>query len=147
MAVEGLAAFRNHLTKKVPEALRDQIKRDLEKWAEELVAMMRRLVPRDQGRLAQSIGWTWGEAPAGSITIGEVGGRKYGTMRITVYAGDETTMVTNKRGHKFQNAAIQEFGTKARASSPYFWPSYRSLKKRGKSRVARNMRKVIKSLN
>lgn len=147
MSVEGVAALRAKLTKQVPEALREQIRKDLEKWAEELVSMMRKLVPKDQGKLASSICWTWGEAPAGSITIGTFGSNKYGTIRITVYAGNETTVVTNKRGIRFQNAAIQEFGTKERRSSPYFYPSYRALKKRGKARLARGARKVIKSLN
>ena len=147
MAVEGVAALRRKLTKKVPEALREQIKKDLEKWADEVVQMAKGLAPKKEHKLVNSIGWTWGEAPAGSITIGTFRGNQFGTMRVTIYAGDQTTMVTNKRGHKFQNAWLQEVGTRAMQSTPYFFPAYRSLKKRGKARLARNTRKVIKSLN
>ena len=147
MTVEGIAAFRDRYTRKFPAELRRQVRIDLEKWADELVDLMKHRAPKKEHKLVNSIGWTWGDAPAGSFTIGTVGGREYATMRITVFAGNETTMVTNKRGIKFQNAWLQEVGTKNMPANPYFFNSHRKLKKRGKSRLTRGVTKVVKGFN
>lgn len=128
----------------VPEAVRAAAKEALEKNAQELVQAMRRFVPKDSMALANSIGWTWGEAPAGSMSVGSVGAREYGTMRITIYAGNEQSIVTNKRGIRFQNARIQEFGTKKMPANPFFYPAWRALRRRQRARLARAIRQAIK---
>lgn len=135
MAVQGL----NSLLKKmelVPQRVLEAARTALEQNAEEMVAMMRRLVPRDKGDLARSIGWTWGDAPAGTMTLGRVkgSGAAYSSMTITIYAG----------GGKAFYAWWQEVGTKNMPASPFFFPAYRALKGKAKSRVTRAMRKAIK---
>ena len=144
--VEGVAALQARLTKQVPEVVQQAMRVSMEQGAEETVQMMRRLVPVKEGDLRDSIGWTWGDAPAGSMILGTVQGRTYKTMRILIYAGNEKTIVTNERGVQFQNARLQEFGTQAMEANPFFFTSWRTMKKRVKSRISRNVRKAIKSV-
>lgn len=143
--VEGVAQLTRKLTKQVPARVQAAARVAMEQGAEEVVAMMRRLVPVDQGELRDSIGWTWGSAPAGAMILGKVGARDYKTMRITIYAGNDRTIVTNERGAEFQNARLQEFGTQAMPAHPYFFVAWRTLKKRVRSRVFGNIRAAIKA--
>jgi hypothetical protein len=91
--VDGIKALEKRLTKTIPEAIRKAASDAMEKGAQEVVDMMKRRVPRDTGELANTIGWTWGDAPKGSMVIGEVQNRKYNTMRIVIFAGSEKTRV------------------------------------------------------
>lgn len=143
--VQGLPSLKRKLNKKIPALAREAAKQALEQNARELVAEMKRLAPKDTRALANSINWTWGDAPAGSMVLGTVAGNKYSTMRITVYAGDESTIVTNSRGVRFQNAFLQEFGTKNMPPSPFFYPSYRGLRRKMKGRVTRSINKALKN--
>lgn len=141
--VQGLASLNRKLTVSIPKRVQEATRRAMEKGAEETVQMMKRLVPVDSGALRDSIGWTWGDAPAGSFTIGTVSGREYGTLRITIYAGNEQTLVGSRK--QFQLARLQEFGTQAMAANPFFYPSWRAMRKRVKARITREMRKAIKA--
>lgn len=129
----------------LPGKLRDEIVRTLEQCAEELVAEMKQNAPELSGELRESIGWTWGDAPEGSMAIGTVSNGDQ-ALQITIYAGNEKTIVTNKSGGKFQLAKLQEFGTKNMPANPYFYPVYRLRKRRIKSRLTRNAKKAIQSL-
>ena len=153
MPVEGLGSLSRRYTVAIPKSVRKAARRALEKSADEYIAMMRRLVPADEGKLAASIGWTWGKPPKGSFVVTAAAGPD--ETAITIYAGDATTIVTNKRGIEFQNAFIQEFGANprkskdftstGRAANPFFYPTHRALKKRSTSRVTREIRKAIKN--
>ena len=138
---EGLEKLRARF-RALPQAVQDAATETLEQNANEIVAMMRRLVPKDSGRLAASIGWTWGDAPEGSISVGSVAGSPDSARRITIYAGSAQTMVTNSRGIKFQLAKLQEFGTKKMAANPFFYPSIRANRTKGRARLSRNVRKA-----
>ena len=142
--VQGLGEWKRKWGS-LPGKLRDEIIRTLEQNAEELVAEMKQNAPELSGALRESIGWTWGDAPEGWMAIGTVRGGDE-TLQITIYAGNEKTIVTNKSGGKFQLAKLQEFGTKNMAANPYFYPVYRLRKRRLKSRLTRNANKVIRNL-
>ena len=141
MAIEGLDRVSRKLAlipKKAMEALAEQ----LEKNATELVADMKRLAPKETGRLAASIGWTWGDAPKGSMTLGTVkGGRRagqgFGVMRITIYAGGRG------KNDPFW-AWFQEFGTSKMAANPFFYPTYRAKKSAMRSRATRAFKQAVK---
>jgi len=148
--VEGVAELTRRLTREVPARVREAAKAAMEAGAEETVAMMKRLAPvlkrpddrRRAGALRDSIGWTWGDAPAGSMVIGTVRSRGYKTMRITIYAG------SRDRKHGVDDAFYArwvEFGTQDAPAQPYFFVSWRTMKKRVRSRIARNVRKAIRS--
>lgn len=134
--VEGLNSLKRKLNKTIPDAVREAAKKALEQSARELVAEMQRLVPVDSGALRDSIGWTWGDAPAGATVVGTVAGSKNDTMRITIYAGGDGAFY----------ARFQEFGTVKMPPSPFFYPSYRKLKRKIKGRNTRAINKAIKSL-
>ncbi len=142
MSVDGLDRLEARFNR-IPKAVVDANVRAMEKGADEIVAMMKRIVPVRSGALRKSIGWTWGEAPRGSITIGSVRGRKYGTLRITIYAGTRDKKLGNMDAFY---ARFVEFGTKHAAAHPFFYPSYRALRKRVKNRIVRESRKAIKGL-
>lgn len=131
--VEGLDRLKARFDA-IPVKVREAATKALEKSAEEIVQTMRRFAPVDEGDLRDSIGWTWGDAPKGTLTIGTVGGREYGTLRITIYAGG---------GDAF-HASFQEFGTVKMAAHPFFFPAWRARKPRIRARISRAISKAIK---
>jgi len=140
--VDGIKALEKKLTKTIPQAIQSAARDAMEKGAQEVVDMMKRLVPRETGELANSIGWTWGEAPAGSMVVGEVGGRSYNTLRIVIYAGNEKTRVGER--DQFQLARLQEFGTQEMPANPFFFVTWRTKRQRVRSRITRSIRAAIK---
>ncbi|CUW44449.1 hypothetical protein B3286c1_1781 [Brucella vulpis] len=143
--MDGIKALEKRLTKTIPEAIRKAASDAMEKGAQEVVDMMKRRVPRDTGELASTTGWTWGDAPKGSMVIGEVQNRKYNTMRIVIFAGSEKTRVGSR--NQFQLARLHEFGTQEMGPKPFFFGSWRASKTRVRSRVTRAIREAIKREN
>lgn len=138
--VEGIAKMQRRLLKVVPDSVRVAVRQVLEQSAAEIVATAKELVPVESGALRDSIGWTWGDAPKGSLTLGSVRPAAAGTLRITIYAGNETAFY----------ARWVEFGTEAHASGggaaphPFFFPAYRLNKKKAKARATRAVSKALK---
>lgn len=131
--VEGLEYFKRRWDR-IPEAVRAEVTGALEALAKEIVADMRRLAPKDEGDLAASIDWTWGDAPAGSLSIGSVDGRAYGALSLTIYAG----------GEKEFYARFQEFGTVNMPANPFFFPIWRAWKPEVKRRINRAITRALK---
>lgn len=144
MTVQGLSRLRGKLRRAIPAAVKRRAKAALEASADEIVALMKRLSPKDQGDLADSIGWTWGNVPRGAIALSRSEPTGNDRLRITIYAGSDKTIVTNGRGVEFQNVFIQEFGTQEQDANPFFFPAWRALRKRAKSRVSRGITKGVK---
>ena len=135
MTVTGVDSLKSKLAK-MPALVEMRAKAAMEKGADEIVAMMKRLVPVDDGDLRDSIGWTWGEAPKGSVKI--AGSRKRGPndLFLTIYAGNE----------KAYYARWVEFGTVKMARKAFFFPSYRALETRTRRRVLMASRKALKEV-
>jgi len=132
--VQGLDAF-NRRFKAIPRKVREAMRYALEREAHDIVEDMFNLAPQgDTLRLAGSIGWTWGDAPAGTITVGHVGGREYGTLRITIFAGGDDAFY----------ARFHEFGTRFMTANPFFFPVWRARRKRTRNRLKRALNKAIK---
>jgi HK97 gp10 family phage protein len=147
MAVLGLARLQKKL-KRIPEIAREEIAKAMEAGANEMVALAKNLVPRDSGELANSIGWTWGDAPKGAMVLGTVRASKTGNMVITIYAGDDQAFYARwvefgTSGH--ENGGLfdgsQHPGT---AAQPFFYPSWRAVRRRVKGRVTRAVNKAAK---
>lgn len=120
----------------IPKRVRDAAEKELERSAAEIVATMKRFASRGRtGKMADSIGWTWGDVPAGTMKVGSVGGKVYGSLSITIYAG----------GKEAFYATFQEFGTKEMRAHPFFFPAWRAHKKKVNARLKRAMTKAIKS--
>lgn len=108
----------------------------MEKGANEITTMMKSLVPVDGGDLKRSIGWTWGDAPNGSISMGTVNGSS-GNAKITIYAGDDKAFY----------ARWVEFGTRTgNRAHPFFYVAWRTNKKRFKRRVSTAVGKAVRKV-
>lgn len=115
----------------LPQAVRDEIKKAMEEGAKEIVAMAQRLVPiGDTGNLRASIGWTWGAAPGGSITLAQGRSQAAGGDKLTIYAGNDQAFYVR----------WVEFGSVRQAAQPFFYPSYRALRSKMRSRTNRAIR-------
>lgn len=148
MAILGLKSLNRKL-KALPALAEAAIKLAMEQGADEIVAMMKRLVPVDNGDLRDSIGWTWGEAPSYSQRIGTVKS-KTGNLKITIYAGNskvryahlvEFGSAPHINGGIF--AGTQNPGAKAQ---PFFFVAFRALRRRTKSRITRAISKSAKQI-
>ncbi|WP_392338858.1 HK97-gp10 family putative phage morphogenesis protein [Loktanella salsilacus] len=132
--VQGLAAFQRRW-RAIPAKVQAEVKKTMEDIAEEIVAQMYSVAPHQTGDLAGSIGWTWGDAPKGSFTIGSVGQNEYATLRITIYAGDKDAFY----------ARWQEFGTTKMPANPFFYPVWRVKRRSAQNRMTRAINKAIKA--
>lgn len=139
--------FRRRLDA-IPDRVRAVAAREMELGAEEMVRDMRAAAPYDAAtpdgiHLRDHIGWTWGDAPAGAFTMGEIrsgkdAGVEYSALRITVYANPK-----DKKGRPY--ASWVEFGTKSgNTARPFFWPVYRLHKRRIRARVLKAIREELK---
>jgi HK97 gp10 family phage protein len=125
----------------IPQNIRDEVARELEVQAAKVVADMKLLVPVDTGALRDSIGWTWGNAPTGSVSIGTVNGRQFARMAITIYAGTRDKSLGERDAFY---ARFQEFGTKDMPANPFFYPAWRANKTRVKASLTRAVKRAVK---
>lgn len=145
----GLAALDKKL-KRLPDVMKIRVKAAMEQGANEIVDMMKSLVPVDSGELRDSIGWTWGKRPKYSQAIAVVKSKLAGDLTITIYAGNS----------KVRYAHLVEFGSAPHinggmfkgtqhpgtAKQPFFFVSWRTNKKRVKSRISRAINKAAKEV-
>lgn len=133
--VDDAARLGNLMRKRlaaVVEAGRSQARKE----AEIIANIMRATAPRDELELI------------GSIRIEDATSRKTtkggeaGFVGAVVKAGDETTIVTNARGQRFQNAKLQEHGTKKMKANPFFNSSYRRRRALAKGNITRAVKKA-----
>ncbi|MDH6294676.1 HK97 gp10 family phage protein [Agrobacterium fabrum] len=148
MTILGLAKLNRKLAK-LPAAAEKRIKEAMGQGADEIVALMKSLVAVDSGELRDSIGWTWGEAPKYCQKIATVKSAD-GKMVITIYAGNNKVryahlveFATKAHQNGGQFPGTQHPGTKAQ---PFFFVSYRALRRRTKSRITRAINKSAKEV-
>lgn len=144
--IQGLDRLKRKL-RQFPDAVKDEIRAAMEASANEIVAMMKSLVPVDSGELRDSIGWTWGDRPKYSQAVASVKSAD-GNMVLTIYAGNsrvryphlvEFGTAPHVNGGRF--AGSQHPGTSAQ---PFFFVSFRALRRRAKGRVNRAVNKAAK---
>lgn len=132
VTVTGLDQLRAQLLTKIPQQVKTEVQAAIDKSADEMVSMARALAPTDTGELRASIKAT---SAGQSTPLYSSGGRqKVGALSARVTAGD----------YIVRYAALVEFGTEKMAARPFFWPAYRSLRKRFRSRITRAMNKALK---
>ena len=122
--------------RKLPAAVRSEIKQAMAQSADEITAMQKRLVPVRTGALRDSIKQTWGNKPGLSSAGLAVGGAKGGDPDLTVWftAGGE---------RDGWYARFVEFGTSAQ---PFFYPAWRASKRRAKARISRAITRAAKKV-
>lgn len=126
----------NEIFDRLPDVIMGELTKQIEKEAEKIVALMEQDKPVGiDGKPIEKleIGWTWGDAPRGSVTVGRVANNEYGKVGVTVYARGATDSGFG--------AAWFEFGTRERfhesgkstgvlPAQPFFWKSYRARRQR-----------------
>lgn len=134
--IQGLDRLKKKL-RAMPNLARQEIAKAMETSAQEVVDLARSLVPVASGDLRDSIGWTWGAAPKGSIALGTVRneGRGAGNMAITIFAGNDRAFY----------ARWVEFGARGQPAQPFFFPAYRAIRKWVRSRVSRAITKAARA--
>lgn len=142
----GLDKLRRKL-KAIPKAAKDEARKAVVLGAEEVAAMQRRLAPVDDGDLKDSIHVT----KPGETTppYSQPGGSRTANPEQAIVTAGNT---------KVRYAHLVEFGTAAHIAGgmfagaqipaippqPFFWPGYRALRRRVKSRITRTIKKAIK---
>jgi HK97 gp10 family phage protein len=116
--VEGLERLKKRFAR-LPAKMKAEVKVAIETGADELVAMQKRLVPVDQGDLQDSIRKEPGRHE----------------MSVSVKAGSNRAFY----------ARFQEFGTVDHPPQPFFFPPYRALRRRIRSRIGRAVSKAVKA--
>lgn len=139
----------NKKLKKLPAAAEKAVKAAMEQGADEIVAMMKSLVAVDSGDLRDSIGWTWGDRPKYSQALASVKSSD-GKLSLTIFAGNskvryahlvEFATAAHINGGRF--AGTKHPGT---AAQPFFFVSWRALRRRTKSRITRAITKSAKEV-
>jgi len=145
-------------------AVRAAAKNAARNGGEQTASAMRFLAPRDEGKLLKSIrvedvdsialaGGPKGAyaSRAGSASAGVKTNRRADFIGVMLKAGDTSTLVTGeaagkksgvRRGTVFQNARLQEFGTKNMPANPFFYPAWRANKTRVRGAITRAIRKA-----
>ncbi|CAN7598991.1 HK97-gp10 family putative phage morphogenesis protein [Bosea sp. LjRoot237] len=136
----------------IPQAVRSAAKQALAQSADELTEAIRTAAPRGAtGELKKSIAQTWG---GGAV--------RYSSLRGNVgQAGDPDLSVVISAGNsKVRYSHLVEFGTAPHINGglfagtehpgtraqPFFYPTYRKLRRRARSRISRAITKAIKQL-
>lgn len=130
--IEGLDRLRRKLAA-IPREVSADMRQAFAQNGDELTTMQKRMVPVDDRDLQNSIQWAFGDGDGSRVGLkGQFG------LSIVVMAG------TDNDGNA-QHARWVEFGTSdGKPAQPFFFPSYRLLKKRMSSRVVRAQNKAIK---
>lgn len=147
MAVKGMDKLRARF-ERIPKAVREAAKVSVVQGATEIASLQKRLAPVDDGDLKNSITVT----PPGKSTppYSQPGGQRVAKPTEAIITAGNTKVryahlvefgvAPHVNGGIFEGT--QHPGTKAQ---PFFWPSYRALKKRARSRATRSINKAIKN--
>lgn len=116
----------------LPKAARAEIVPALRKSADEITNAQQRFVPVEDGVLRSTIRNTVNEAE----------------LRATMTAGGAATTKPVRDGAdaSYDYAMAQEFGTAKMPANPFFFPGFRLVKKRAKSRITRATTKAAKKV-
>lgn len=155
----------NVMLKQLPGATRSAIKQAIAAGADEIMALQKRTAPKrpGSGKLRDSITQTWGGGRVKWSSMGTKGGIPGDpdmTVRISagnsgvryshlVEFGTKPHDITKMSGRRW----YKRLGTKPKSrrhpgakAQPFFYPSYRLLRKKVKSRISRAAVKAIRQI-
>lgn len=131
--VEGLERLKRRL-EALPKAAKTEVRAVLEKTADEHVALAKRIAPKgDKHALEQSIHKRAGRH---DLSVETAAGGKATTKPTTPKAAREKS--------EYDYALAQEFGTQDMPANPFFFSSWRTMRKKVRGRATRAMRKAVK---
>lgn len=122
----GLEAVRRKLRTHARAAI-EEGRKAARRQGEVIARIARTLAPQDEDDLVKSIRVEDNPDPT--------------VPGVIVKAGNESTIVTNEAGQRFQNAKLQEGGTRAMPASPYLNPAKRMQRKQTMAAMKRAVRK------
>lgn len=123
MTIFGLSALEKKL-RAIPKATRNEVRSVLVKSASEMVDLAQSLVAVDEGDLKGTIRQHPGKHE----------------LAVVVRAGGESTTVDG-----YDYALAVEHGTVDTPQQEFFWPAYRAVKKRAKSRATRAIKRAVRT--
>lgn len=123
------------LMARIPKVVAQELKGSVRSEGERLAGVMRSAVSKGtdgRNELLESIRVEDGRRP----------------LQVLVKAGGPLTTkeVRKGSGATYDYANANEFGTEKMAAQPFFWPSYRLMKKRIRAGIARKARKAIEKV-
>ncbi|HEV2557960.1 MAG TPA: HK97-gp10 family putative phage morphogenesis protein [Microvirga sp.] len=136
----------------IPPKMREAMSTAMQQGADEITRLQKNLAPQKSGALRNSIRNVKGSyTPDNANVRGVGGGGGEGDPELTIHlvAGDATAYYAafvefgtapHAQGGKF--AGTEHPGTRPR---PFFYPAYRSLKRRYRARLTRATKKAIKA--
>lgn len=145
--------------RKMPDIVVAKVRQAMEEVANEIVAMMKRLVPVDDGHLRDSIGWTWGKAPKGAFAVAAA--KDPNGLTLTIFAGNELAYYARwvefgTAPHLIKAKGFTpmgkdgRFGTKVDhpggSAQPFFFPAWRANRKAAKKKVRKALRAAAKQV-
>lgn len=117
----------------IPEAVRVAVQPALVKGAEEIASAARTLAPVDTGALKESIAVT---GPGETLPpYSQPGGRR-------ALQENEAAVTVGSADVRYPH--LVEYGTAEAPAQPFFWPAFRSTRKRAAARVKRAIGKAIR---
>ncbi len=134
--------------KRLPSATKDTIRAAMEGQAQVIVDLAKSLVPSDSGALRESIGFTWGKAPKGSMVMGAVKSKLADDLTLTIYAGNDEAYYA--RWIEFGTAQHINGGLFAGSkhpgtnAQPFFYPAFRANRKGVKREIRKAVRNAAK---
>jgi HK97 gp10 family phage protein len=148
MAIQGLAQLRRKM-RAIPQKAKDAARVAVVHGAEEIQGVQQNLVPYKEGELHDSIHVTLpGQTTPPYSQPG--GARTAGPEEAIVTAGNSKVRYahlvefgTEQHPNGGMFAGTEHPGTKAQ---PFFWPGYRAVRKRVRSRITRSINKAIKDV-
>lgn len=116
---------------RLPEAVKRNVRAQMNTNAEELTAMQKRLAPKDDGTLA------------GTVRHSDISNEE--RIAVKVEAGGPATTRPVRQGAdaSYDYALAIEHGREGQKAQPFFFPAYRAQRKKFKSRVSRAAKKGI----
>lgn len=117
----------------IPREVKEAVQPALQRSGDELADQMRQLAPEDEGDLKASIAVT----PAGQSTP------PYSQPGGSTVVPENAVMITVGSA-SVRYAHLQEYGTIHAPAQPFFWVSYRLLRRRITNRIKRSIAKAVR---
>lgn len=125
----------------------------MERWADRVVKDMRLLLAAQHPRVfgVAEVAWTWGDAPAGAVTLQKFGGRETDAIALTIYAKARQGSGISLNWFEFGTAPRVQKKTGRQTgritAGPFFFPAWRANRKQMRTALLRTLRTAVRKIN
>jgi HK97 gp10 family phage protein len=142
--IKGLPELRRKL-ERLREKTAPKVMEAMARGSQLVVDRAQSLVPVDTGSLRDSIGWTFDDAPKGSLRIASA---KAGSLRVTIFAGNKdayySRFVEFGTAPHINGGIFKGSQNPGAPAQPFFFPSWRANKKKLQSLLRSAIRDAVK---